>query len=315
MDRRLFDLAKILKAKIIISSRDPRDCAVSLSERFNFDINTILIDLSHSYSCILSMTSDVEILKLHYDVDLLFNAKTVRSIVDFVGCDLGDAVIEKISLEFSRAAVAEKITELGYSGDPVQCFEPDTHWHLNHVGDGQTGKWRDRLDPLHTHLVEAAILPMDSADDPQGLTLLWPAAALHHDGSRENATKMVFYCDGADHRLVWGPYYRLPPGRWTAEYLIEPGDIDLTIRIEIHEAAPSRGSLGVKTVALGQHHPNDLKIEFDHLDQAHPVEARIFAIADENQGSFLFAGVKLTRTGAAPQRKFKNANQIRQCAL
>ena len=33
-------------------------------------------------------------------------------------------------------------------GPPDVEYEPETHWHLDHVGDGETGKWRRVLGAI-----------------------------------------------------------------------------------------------------------------------------------------------------------------------
>jgi len=36
---------------------------------------------------------------------------------------------------------------LGHEPPDVE-YEPETHWHLDHVGDGETGKWRRVLGAI-----------------------------------------------------------------------------------------------------------------------------------------------------------------------
>jgi hypothetical protein len=310
MDKKMLNLAKILGAKIIVSVRDPRDCAVSLFERFGFDIKTTLNDLSSSYASILSVPAGIDVLRLRYEDTSSFDAGAVRRIAAFVGCDLGDATAEKISSRFSHASVAENVSRSANSAETESWLDPSTQWHPDHVGDGLSGKWHDRLDPLNARVVESTILPMYQATVPDGMTLFWPAPAFSHVGSRDNPERILLDCEGVERCLVWGPYSYLPQGRWTAQFIIEPGNDDLALRLDILAPVPFPGLIGLKNIQTRHHQADELMIEFNHTDQSHALEARIGAMGDGFIGNFAFFGVKFTRSGPAPQRNPPGAKPI-----
>lgn len=313
MDRRFFDLAGILGAKIIVSTRDPRDCAVSLFERFDLDLKNIVNDLANSYSSILSINSNFKTLIMRYGIENAFDSNSVEKIAEFIECYYNKLTIDTISTEFSYKNIAERIKGITSIGDPLLYYEPDTHWHPNHVGDGQTGKWRDRFNPIYVRAVEGAILPMHEAEQLDGISLFLSPLLFHHDADYENLEKIELVCDGTGRHLLWGPYFYLPSGVWIAEYSIESGDNDLTIKIDVHQPIESRGTLSVKTLELRGNLISDQKIEFVHMEQSYPLEFRISAVSDGHKGSFTFHGVKLTRSGDSPRKKMNNANHIRPC--
>lgn len=312
MDSKIIDLAKILRAKIVITERDPRDCAVSLSERFSLDTVAAVKDISRSFSSIYSIDDGIDLLKLRYEEDISFDVATVNNIAEFIGQSLGGDVAEQIATRMSRDAVALIAESLPSDGEAAGVFEPDTHWHRNHVGDGKVGKWQERLTSADLEIIEAALMPFYNNGNKKYIEIFWPASMFSFKSLIKDLQSVELHCDGSENYLVWGPYNYIPPGRWQVEYLIDSDDNDLTLKIDVNVPVESRALMGLKTIELRTQEVDRYVMEFDHIDPSHPIETRILSLGDGYSGDFKFSGIRLTRTGNPPRRKKIHENYIKK---
>lgn len=310
LDQRLLDLTKLLDVKIIVTTRDPRDSAVSQMERFSFNINQVVTTLSGAYSTISAIPEDFDILRLRYNEDLTFDADAVRRIATFIGRELDEETIAQIASQLSIDVIAERVEALAETGESPLWFERDTHWHPNHISDGRTGKWEERLTDLHREIIEAALLPLDDGRDLSTDAILWPPALFHRKNPDGREDARLVNSDGKADCLVWGPDFFLPAGRWKAEFLMEPDAGDFTVKIDINVPVPDRGVLGLKTFELRGSEAQEFSVEFDQVAHSHPIEARIHSVSDGQFGSFRFSGIRLIRCGPAPQKKHGVGSRI-----
>jgi hypothetical protein len=145
--------AYLASAPIIVTVRDPRDCVVSLMERFNSSFSVALggisRDCQHATAC-----ADVGHLTLRYEDRFFEDPKTVRVLADHLDIDVSDTDADEIFDRYRTEAVrtfAASVAslpkeQLEGNGNPL-LFDRVTQITRTHIGDGLVGKWRERLDP------------------------------------------------------------------------------------------------------------------------------------------------------------------------
>lgn len=285
LDERLLDLAVLLKARVIFTSRDPRDCAVSLVDRFSYGVGQIVSTLSSSYATRMSMPREIEVLDFRYDADLRFSAENVSQIADFMGTAIDAAAAAEIATSFSRDSVADRVRTLA-------TYEQDTHWHPNHVGDGLSGKFFDRLDAGYRKIIEEAIMPLDQADRPDDLALFWSPDIFCFDAEVAGERTCVVKCNGKARPLVWGPEYRLPVGRWKIQPIVKSVDRNIRIRVELISPDPANEAVFCNIYSIDDE--GSIDIYFDNFYHSKDISIRISSIEDGRFGFFEFLGVNVT---------------------
>jgi len=148
-DSTLFEFLSTHSSGCVLSVRDPRDCIVSLMERFDVSFEDALLALQRSCAS-LTMYQALGVPLLRYEDQFYHSTETILSLKDYLGVtvpvDLG--VAQHLH---SRAVVERLIGRFPYlppgrirkSGNDE--YDLISHWHRNHFGDGLSGKWRTRL--------------------------------------------------------------------------------------------------------------------------------------------------------------------------
>jgi len=148
-DSTLFEFLSTHTSSCVLSVRDPRDCIVSLMERFDVSFEDALLALQRSCAS-LTKYEALGAPLLCYEAGFYQSTETIRLLKDYLGVtvpvDLGMA--QRLH---SQAAVERLIGQF-------ECLPPGrirtsgkdeydliSHWHRNHFGDGLSGKWRTRL--------------------------------------------------------------------------------------------------------------------------------------------------------------------------
>jgi len=148
-DVTLFDFLSTHPSGCVLSVRDPRDCIVSLIERFEFSFEGALLALQRSCESLL-MYQALGTPLLRYEDEFYRSLETIQALKDYLG------VTERIDLEMAQrlhtpAAVERLIgTFAALPPGRIRKYGKDeydliSHWHRNHFGDGASGKWRARL--------------------------------------------------------------------------------------------------------------------------------------------------------------------------
>jgi hypothetical protein len=147
--------AYLTSAVVIVTVRDPRDCVLSLMERFQESLSNSVAGITRD--C-LSAThcADAGYPVLLYEDRFFDDPATVQAIARHLGVEVSDAVADDIfnryRTEEVRAFAAEVETlpseRLEGDGKPL-LFDRVTHITRTHIGDGRVGKWRERFDPPH----------------------------------------------------------------------------------------------------------------------------------------------------------------------
>ncbi len=142
-------IARATQSPMIISVRDPRDAVCSLMDRFGMDFNHAVAFVTSSANAL--STLDGVSLVLRYEEDFVSKAATVQSIAELVGTTCDETECTRIFAALTPEEVTTHLKALEENGtfDPdqpaIQQFDPGTHWHPSHLGDGRSGKWQEQL--------------------------------------------------------------------------------------------------------------------------------------------------------------------------
>jgi hypothetical protein len=145
--------AYLASAPLIVTIRDPRDCVLSLMERFNSSFRVAMNGVARDYQC-ATACADAGHPTLRYEDRFFDEPTTVRGLAHHIGVEADDAVVGEIfdryRTERVRAFAATVSSlpreRLEGNGNPL-LFDRVTQITRTHIGDGLVGKWRERLDP------------------------------------------------------------------------------------------------------------------------------------------------------------------------
>ena len=140
MDQKLMNLALMTGAKIITSVRDPRDCVLSLSQRFGLNDDEARQLIDRSVVAVASVQLNFDCLQLVYEDRFTENPATIALIADWLGVGLTDQQQQSIFAKYGIEQVRKLVQGFAEQGHTPSWFDPATHWHVNHVGDGKSGK-------------------------------------------------------------------------------------------------------------------------------------------------------------------------------
>jgi hypothetical protein len=137
-------------APCILSVRDPRDCVVSLMERFGFSFEHALTVVDKSCRAVLSLAAFDTVL-LRYEDGFYRDGQTISDLYRYL--QLAEAVDCDTLLSLNARPAVERFIatfDLLPQGRVVRHehdeYDKVSHWHRRHFGDGAHGKWRTRLD-------------------------------------------------------------------------------------------------------------------------------------------------------------------------
>ncbi len=134
----------------LLSVRDPLDCVASLMRQFGSDFESGLDLVGSSCDAILAVPDVCRPLVLRYETGQ--NAATVMRIASALGRAITPETAQTIAARLEPHRVRAKIDDLIASGtlgdgSDVTRFDPETHWHPNHLGSGRSGTYADMLSP------------------------------------------------------------------------------------------------------------------------------------------------------------------------
>ena len=145
--------AYLSSAVVVVTVRDPRDCVVSLIERFKETFPRALGGLAqeclHASAC-----ADLGAVVLRYEDRFFDDPAVVRTLARHIGVEVSEtvasAIFDRYRTEAVRAFAATVSSlpreRLEGDGKPL-LFDRVTHITNTHIGDGLIGKWRERTDP------------------------------------------------------------------------------------------------------------------------------------------------------------------------
>jgi len=297
LDKWLLTLASIFDAKIIVTTRDPRDSFVSQRERFGANLQEAVRDLGRSSATLAMIDKAIPLLAFRYEDRFMDRHETVAEIARFLEIPLSDDDRSEIYKAHLPENVTRKI-DRWLSLGKLAGFEQSSHWHAGHVGDGECGKWRERLSQEDEASVMGAV-GSDLSEFVTPQTLYWsPRLFTYHDERQGGASERL-ECTGEARSLLWGPYQYLPAGRWRVSPRISLASNGgpLSVRMDTFIPIEGRETVALRMVNLPVASPERLAMEFDHHDHLQDVEFRLSAVADGRSGTLEFGGVDLTWLG------------------
>jgi len=160
-DAGVFEFLSNQAAPCVLSIRDPRDCVVSLMERFGYTFDYALAAVRKSCVALL-MFRGPSALELRYETHFYQSGATLAALRQHLTPDLA-IDLNQLAQMYSRAAIDHHIKHFDYlppgriqkRGDDE--YDGIAHWHRNHFGDGLSGKWRSRLDADQIALANQAL--------------------------------------------------------------------------------------------------------------------------------------------------------------
>jgi hypothetical protein len=276
LSRPMIEKLAALDARIFVTLRDPRDCVVSLLERFRYGFDRALREVMRSAACIVMLGVRADRV-YRYENRYWEQSGIIDDLCAALDLDMPREARDKVTASYHRAAL-EKVVAAVPSLDEGRLAVHDdivydklTHWHPNHFGDGIVGKWPTRLAPTSREIVAGAFGWFDRGYDLAPTR--WLPGSFHYRAClrRPDEMTLVGLCIH-DRAAIFGPGLFLPPGRWRVTAHVEPRtetEIETDILIGTNRAAAARATLKPGT----EPRPT---LSFDHADAAVPIEWRLF---------------------------------------
>lgn len=154
-DAMLAGFVHVAQPLLLLSVRDPRDAVVSLMQRFGQDFDKAASRVVQSARRILAF-AEAGHPYLRYEDNFFARPETLDAIAARLGVTLADEIKTAIFAGYATASVrsfAGRVSALPaerLDGGADDLFDRVTHIHRNHIGDGLTGKWRERLSPAES---------------------------------------------------------------------------------------------------------------------------------------------------------------------
>ncbi|WP_083901005.1 sulfotransferase domain-containing protein [Azospirillum sp. B4] len=136
----------------VITLRDPRDCVASLMQRFETPFNEafayVLRSVRRVQPC---MAQGRRTVVFRYEDGFHDRLESVARIADLIGVPAPEEVLRTIHESLLTRTVKRTLADLAEEGHFVQnagtdarpnLYDPVTHWHKTHIGDGTVGKYK-----------------------------------------------------------------------------------------------------------------------------------------------------------------------------
>jgi hypothetical protein len=143
-------MAELGRGPVFLTIRDPRDAVASLMLRFGHSFEGALKDVAGEAARVVELSRALEMPTFRYEDGFFDKQATVARIAALLGVKLSKAAALRIHRALLRENVARDIEKLkargrfGADANPDN-FDPATHWHPGHVGDGRIGKFESVL--------------------------------------------------------------------------------------------------------------------------------------------------------------------------
>jgi hypothetical protein len=148
------------EARVLLSVRDPRDAAVSMAKRFDAPIGSAVRWLATD--CVrMRRLVDAGHAVFRYEDRFFEDQGAVARMAGLLGVDVGADVIDLLSERYRPEAVrafaqtieALPADRLVRSGAIV--FDDRTQIHVTHMGDAQSGKWRELPEAVQAGMIRS----------------------------------------------------------------------------------------------------------------------------------------------------------------
>ena len=308
MDYSMLRLLSLTDSLVILSYRDTRDSIVSQMERFDLSFRVAATQLARTFATVAMINgSKSKILVLKYEDGFTSNRETLTSIAQHVGVAVEDSILDALFRAFQAEGLKKDIAA-GNNG---------WRWHPKHIGNGQVGKWRDRLSEAQARAILHAF-PIDFISDEWKRTPIhWSSVLFQYTDGREPTETETISCSGTEKIVVYGPYLCLPTGRWRVlpVFKLVSSAEPATLKVDIYVNVPTRGMLQLRTIVLSENHGDQEVLDFDNINHLDPIEVRIASVSDARPVGVIFSGVQLTWLGPINQSGFLAARRVKNSVL
>ncbi|MEI9929106.1 MAG: hypothetical protein WDM89_00705 [Rhizomicrobium sp.] len=159
--KELVYLARLTRGQIFLTLREPRDAIASLIQRFGHRFESALGEMVRHSTRIAELDTEEEMVAYRYEDGFFDRFETVGEIAAALGIKVGKAAQTRIYHSLTREEVRKTIGSLKRTGKfgrrpNADSFDPATHWHPGHVGDGKIGKFAGVLSQTQQKEVLAA---------------------------------------------------------------------------------------------------------------------------------------------------------------
>jgi hypothetical protein len=146
----LLFVTRLTRGQIFLTIREPRDCVVSLMQRFRFSFDAALKDVAEEGARIVEFSRARDVIVLRYEERFHEDPATIARIAAVLGIRAPKTLRQKIFASLTPQSVKRTIRDLNARGTfgaapKPEHFDPATHWHPGHVGDGRMAKYAEFL--------------------------------------------------------------------------------------------------------------------------------------------------------------------------
>lgn len=156
----LLSLSRFVHGVVFVTVREPRDAIASLMLRFGHDFKPALREVAAG-SLRMAALAQTRSMVLRYENRFFDRSATLKGIAAYLGTRVPSSSLQRIHRALARDKVKAKIATLERRGvlgrklDPDR-FDPATHWHPGHVGDGLSEKYAGVLTAAQQRTALAA---------------------------------------------------------------------------------------------------------------------------------------------------------------
>jgi hypothetical protein len=143
-------------APVFMSLRDPRDCVVSMMQRFDWTFDEASEKVLGSCNAVLEWSTRFECSLLRYEDAFTTNSETITHIASSLRLPNQNARDQKIHSDLAAATLREAIDarDSGIATEHPALASKRSAWHKGHVGNGEIGKFKDHLSTAQITQIE-----------------------------------------------------------------------------------------------------------------------------------------------------------------
>jgi hypothetical protein len=264
LDDVLFRAIEASDSPAIITWRDPRDAAVSMTQRTGIDVRSSATDIQRSAACVLSLMQlkRKNHLTLDYADDFMNRIETIRDIAKCLKVPAPPALVDRLFKSLKTDSLRNSLSgwskSLGAEATFNSHVDMKTHWHKDHIGDGKSDKWKD-IATTDAEMLDVCLGGYAAAfngDDPD-IKLLWDRLAW---GVYEY--RQVEHFDPIKSHTRMAPIH-LPRGWWQAEFEVTtlPAASDRIFEISL----TGGDKVLARRLIIASKKAQPLKLTFEHL--------------------------------------------------
>jgi len=159
---------------VVMTVRDPRDAIASMMLRWNLGFDLAFGRVRTSAQALAKLAGYRPALLFRYEDGFMLDERCAETVARWLGVALSAADRRALLAELTPQAVEARIAAWQRSGvlgngAPDVEYEPETHWHVGHIGDRLVGKWPGILTAAQAAQVVYATRPFSRSSMPPAL--------------------------------------------------------------------------------------------------------------------------------------------------